>query len=148
MQRFIQVLDAISHQEVVQRFIQALDAISHQEVVITMTRVSKPEHHPLRWKALAEAHLRERVSNPHDYRALSIELEGMKQAGLNWEDEFNHSIAKLTSFLNDLYGVDDLKFRTLWNRLEYFPERFFYQIQEATEYWRLKSSKMVVNGRQ
>ena len=140
MQRLIQALDAISHHEVVQRFIQALDTISRQEVVITMTYDNKPEHLARNWKTLAEAHLRERVSNPHDYRGLSIELEAMKQAGLNWEDEFNHSIAKLTSFLNDLYGVDDLRSGILWNRIEFIPERYFYQIKDALEYWRQKSS--------
>ena len=126
-----------------QRFIQALDAISHQEVVITMTSVSKPEYHPLSWKTLAEAHLRERVSNPHDYRALSIELEGMRLAGLNWEREFT-GISGLVSYLCILYDTK-LSRSTLWHRMEDIPERYFYQIQESTEYWQQLLSKYVAN---
>ena len=49
----------------------------NQEKLLPIQEQSK-----LTWKALAEAHLRERVRNPHDYRALSIELEGMKNACL------------------------------------------------------------------
>ena len=97
------------------------------------------------WKALAEAHLRERVRNPHDYRALSIELEGMKNAGYDWREEFNYSIAQLTDFLNTLYGIKDLRFGILWNRIEYIPERYFYQIQDSTENWRRISSKLISN---
>ena len=135
MQRFIQALDAISHQEVVQRIIQALDTISHQEVVITMTFANNPEHHARSWKALAEAHLRERVRNPHDYRALSIELEGMKQAGYNWEDEFSHNLSRLVRFINNLYS-DKIKTTILWNRLETISDKHLYRIQSATDYWR------------
>ena len=100
------------------------------------------------WKELAEAHLRERVRNPHDYRALSIELEGMKNAGYDWRQEFNYSVSDLTKFLNDLFGVHDLKFRTLWNRLEDISDKHLYQIQDSTENWRRLSSEMVSNGRQ
>ena len=100
------------------------------------------------WKELAEAHLRERVRNPHDYRALSIELEGMKNAGYDWRQEFNYSVSDLTKFLNDLFGVHDLKFCTLWNRLEDISDKHFYQIQDSTENWRRLSSEMVSNGRQ
>ena len=115
----------------------------NQEKLLPIQEQSK-----LTWKALAEAHLRERVRNPHDYRALSIELEGMKNAGYDWRQEFNYSVSDLTKFLNDLFGVHDLKFRTLWNRLEDISDKHLYQIQDSTENWRRLSSEMVSNGRQ
>ena len=128
---------------------QALASINDQGLVLTLSISITPEHHEgSSWKALAEAHLRERVRNPHDYRALSIELEGMKNAGYDWRQEFNYSIAQLTDFLNTLYGIKDLRFGILWNRIEYIPERYFYQIQDSTENWRRLSSEMVSNGRQ
>ena len=127
---------------------QALASINDQEVELTLSIGIKPKHLEGSWKALAEAHLRERVRNPHDYRALSIELEGMKNAGYDWRQEFNYSVSDLTKFLNDLFGVHDLKFRTLWNRLEDISDKHFYQIQDSTENWRRLSSEMVSNGRQ
>ena len=128
---------------------QALASINNQGLVLTLSISITPEHHEgSSWKALAEAHLRERVRNPHDYRALSIELEGMKNAGYDWRQEFNYSVSDLTKFLNDLFGVHDLKFRTLWNRLEDISDKHLYQIQDSTENWRRLSSEMVSNGRQ
>ena len=127
---------------------RALVSIHNQEVELTLSIGIKPKHREGSWKALAEAHLRERVRNPHDYRALSIELEGMKNAGYDWRQEFNYSVSDLTKFLNDLFGVHDLKFRTLWNRLEDISDKHFYQIQDSTENWRRLSSEMVSNGRQ
>ena len=125
---------------------QALASINDQGLVLTLSIGITPEHHEgSSWKALAEAHLRERVRNPHDYRALSIELEGMKNAGYDWREEFNYSIAQLTDFLNTLYGIKDLRFGILWNRIEYIPERYFYQIQDSTENWRRISSKLISN---
>ena len=125
---------------------QALASINDQGLVLTLSISITPEHHEgSSWKALAEAHLRERVRNPHDYRALSIELEGMKNAGYDWRQEFNYSIAQLTDFLNTLYGIKDLRFGILWNRIEYIPERYFYQIQDSTENWRRISSKLISN---
>ena len=124
----------------------ALASINNQGLVLTLSISITPEHHEgSSWKALAEAHLRERVKNPHDYRALSIELEGMKNAGYDWREEFNYSIAQLTDFLNTLYGIKDLRFGILWNRIEYIPERYFYQIQDSTENWRRISSKLISN---
>ena len=124
----------------------ALASINNQGLVLTLSISITPEHHEgSSWKALAEAHLRERVRNPHDYRALSIELEGMKNAGYDWREEFNYSIAQLTDFLNTLYGIKDLRFGILWNRIEYIPERYFYQIQDSTENWRRISSKLISN---
>ena len=124
---------------------QALASINDQEVELTLFIGIKPKHREGSWKALAEAHLRERVNNPHDYRALSIELEGMKNAGYDWRQEFNYSIAQLTDFLNTLYGIRDLRSGILWNRIEYIPERYFYQIQDSTENWRRVSSKLISN---
>ena len=133
---------------VLQSVQRALASINDQEVELTLSIGIKPKHREGSWKALAEAHLRERVRNPHDYRALSIELEGMKNAGYDWREEFNYSVSDLTKFLNDLFGVHDLKFRTLWNRLEDISDKHFYQIQDSTENWRRLSSEMVANGRQ
>ena len=131
---------------VLQSVQHALASINNQGLVLTLSISITPEHHEgSSWKALAEAHLRERVKNPHDYRALSIELEGMKNAGYDWREEFNYSIAQLTDFLNTLYGIKDLRFGILWNRIEYIPERYFYQIQDSTENWRRISSKLISN---
>ena len=130
---------------VLQSVQQALASINDQEVELTLSIGIKPKHREGSWKELAEAHLRERVKNPHDYRALSIELEGMKNAGYDWRQEFNYSIAQLTDFLNTLYGIKDLRFGILWNRIEYIPERYFYQIQDSTENWRRISSKLISN---
>ena len=130
---------------VLQSVQQALASINDQEVELTLFIGIKPKHREGSWKALAEAHLRERVRNPHDYRALSIELEGMKNAGYDWREEFNYSIAQLTDFLNTLYGIRDLRSGILWNRIEYIPERYFYQIQDSTENWRRVSSKLISN---
>ena len=125
---------------------QALASINDQGLVLTLSISITPEHDEgSSWKELAEAHLRERVRNPHDYRALSIELEGMKNAGYDWREEFNYSIAQLTDFLNTLYEIRDLRSGILWNRIEYIPERYFYQIQDSTENWRRVSSKLISN---
>ena len=130
-------------------FQQYLSSINSQGGYFTLNIGYTPNHRESRsWKALAEAHLRERVKNPHNYRALSIELEGMKNAGYDWRQEFNYSVSDLTKFLNDLFGVHDLKFRTLWNRLEDISDKHLYQIQDSTENWRRLSSEMVSNGRQ
>ena len=121
-------------------YILAFADEGNQEKLLPIQEQSKPT-----WKTLAEAHLRERVKNPHDYRALSIELEGMKNAGYDWRQEFNYSVSDLTKFLNDLFGIKDLRFGILWNRIEYIPERYFYQIQDSTENWRRISSKLISN---
>ena len=84
------------------------------------------------WKALAEAHLRERVRNPHDYRALSIELEGMKNAGFDWSKEYN--LASLVRFLSRLYSTQ-ISYQALWSKFETFTDTHTYQIQDATNYW-------------
>ena len=100
-----------------------------------------PQPPKLTWKALAEAHLRERVKNPHDYRALSIELEGMKNAGFDWSKEYN--LASLVRFLSRLYNAK-INYRILWSKFETFTDIHTYQIQDATNYWKIaviKSSK-------
>ena len=122
-------------QEALEQVQYSLDTISDQELILTLSINIKPKYHARSWKALAEAHLRERVSNPHDYRALSIELEGMKQAGLNWEDEFSHNLSRLVRFINNLYS-DKIKTTILWNRIETISDKHLYNIQSATDYWR------------
>ena len=84
------------------------------------------------WKELAEAHLRERVKNPHNYRALSIELEGMKNAGFDWSKEYN--LASLVRFLSRLYNTP-ISYQALWSKFETFTDTHTYQIQDATNYW-------------
>ena len=124
---------------------QAFSSINGQGGFFTFYIAYTPNQREGSWKELAEAHLRERVRNPHDYRALSIELEGLKNAGYDWRQEFNYSIAQLTDFLNTLYEIRDLRSGILWNRIEYIPERYFYQIQDSTENWRRVSSKLISN---
>ena len=102
----------------------------NQEKLLPIQEQSK-----LTWKALAEAHLRERAKNPHNYRALSLELEGMKNAGFPWENEFNHNLSQMVRFLNKLYQAK-LVPSILWNRIESISDRHLYRIQEATDYWR------------
>ena len=99
----------------------------NQEKLLPIQEQSK-----LTWKTLAEAHLRERVKNPHDYRALSIELEGMKNAGFAWEKEYN--LASLVRFLSRLYSTQ-ISYQALWSKFETFTDTHTYQIQDATNYW-------------
>ena len=120
---------------VLQSVQQALASINDQEVELTLSIGIKPKHREGSWKELAEAHLRERVRNPHDYRALSIELEGMKNAGFPWEKEFNHNLSQMVRFINKLYQAQ-LVPSALWNSIESISDRHLYRIQEATDYWR------------
>ena len=90
------------------------------------------EQSKLTWKTLAEAHLRERVRNPHDYRALSIELEGVKKAGVEWSKEYNR--AALVRFLSRLDSTQ-ISYQALWSKFETFTDTHTYQIQDATNYW-------------
>ena len=91
-----------------------------------------PQPPRLTWKELAESHLRERVKNPHDYRALSIELEGMKNAGFDWSKEYN--LASLVRFLSRLFSTQ-ISYQALWSKFETFTDTHTYQIQDATNYW-------------
>ena len=111
----------------------ALASINNQGLVLTLSISITPEHHEgSSWKALAEAHLRERVKNPHNYRALSIELEGMKNAGFDWSKEYN--LASLVRFLSRLYSTQ-ISYQALWSKFETFTDTHTYQIQDATNYW-------------
>ena len=115
---------------------QALASLNDQEVELSLSISIKgkpiQEQPELTWKALAEAHLRERVRNPHDYRALSIELEGMKNAGFDWSKEYN--LASLVRFLSRLYNTP-ISYQALWSKFETFTDTHTYQIQDATNYW-------------
>ena len=114
---------------------QGFSSINGQGGFFTLSISFTPNQREASWKALAEAHLRERVRNPHDYRALSIELEGMKNAGFPWEKDFNHNLSQMVRFINKLYQAQ-LVPSALWNSIESISDRHLYRIQEATDYWR------------
>ena len=117
---------------------RALASLNDQEVELSLSISIKgkpiQEQPEQTWKALAEAHLRERVKNPHDYRALSIELEGMKNAGYDWRRDFS-SYGELSRFLSSLYSCDVNKL-ILRNRIDDLDEeRNKYVIEDAFSYW-------------
>ncbi len=119
---------------VLQSVQQALASINDQEVELTLSIGIKPKHREGSWKALAEAHLRERVTNPHDYRALSIELYAMEKAGYDWRRDFS-SYGELSRFLSSLYSCDVNKL-ILRNRIDDLDEeRNKYVIEDAFSYW-------------
>ena len=113
----------------------ALASINNQGLVLTLSISITPEHHEgSSWKALAEAHLRERVRNPHNYRALSIELYAMEKAGYDWRRDFC-SYGELSRFLSSLYSCDVNKL-ILRNRIDDLDEeRNKYVIEDAFSYW-------------
>ena len=113
----------------------ALASINNQGLVLTLSISITPEHHEGgSWKALAEAHLRERVRNPHDYRALSIELYAMEKAGYDWRRDFS-SYGELSRFLSSLYSCNVNKL-ILRNRIDDLDEeRNKYVIEDAFSYW-------------
>ena len=86
------------------------------------------------WKELAEAHLRERVRNPHDYRALSIELYAMEKAGYDWRRDFS-SYGELSRFLEQLYNTKlrTTKLTERINDLDLLRKK--YEIEEAVSNW-------------
>ena len=86
------------------------------------------------WKALAEAHLRERVRNPHNYRALSIELYAMEKAGYDWRRDFS-SYGELSRFLEQLYNTKlrTTKLTERINDLDLLRKK--YEIEEAVSNW-------------
>ena len=92
------------------------------------------EQSKLTWKALAEAHLRERVRNPHDYRALSIELYAMEKAGYDWRRDFS-SYGELSRFLEQLYNTKlrTTKLTERINDLDLLRKK--YEIEEAVSNW-------------
>ena len=119
---------------VLQSVQQALASINDQEVELTLFIGIKPKHREGSWKALAEAHLRERVRNPHNYRALSIELYAMEKAGYDWRRDFC-SYGELSRFLSSLYSCDVNKL-ILRNRIDDLDEeRNKYVIEDAFSYW-------------
>ena len=92
------------------------------------------EQSKLTWKALAEAHLRVRVTNPHDYRALSIELYAMEKAGYDWRRDFS-SYGELSRFLEQLYNTKlrTTKLTERINDLDLLRKK--YEIEEAVSNW-------------
>ena len=101
----------------------------NQEKLLPIQEQSKPT-----WKALAEAHLRERVRNPHDYRALSIELYAMQKAGYDWRRDFS-SYGELSRFLEQLYNTKlrTTKLTERINDLDLLRKK--YEIEEAVSNW-------------
>ena len=112
---------------------QALASINNQEVELTLSIGIKPKHREGSWKALAEAHLRERVRNPHDYRALSIELEGMKNAGYDWKEEYS-TLSSLVRFLSRLYK-EPVDYGNLWTAIERITDKHCELIEASKLYW-------------
>ena len=113
---------------------RALASINDQEVELTLFIGIKPKHREGSWKALAEAHLRERVRNPHDYRALSIELYAMEQVGFDWRRDFC-SYGELSRFLEQLYNTKlrTTKLTERINDLDLLRKK--YEIEEAVSNW-------------
>ena len=112
----------------------ALASINDQGLVLTLSISITPEHHEgSSWKTLAEAHLRERVRNPHDYRALSIELEGMKNAGYDWKEEYS-TLSSLVRFLSRLYK-EPVDYGNLWTALERITDKHSELIEASKLYW-------------
>ena len=101
----------------------------NQEKLLPIQEQSK-----LTWKALAEAHLRERVKNPHDYRALSIELYAMEKVGYDWRRDFS-SYGELSRFLEQLYNTKlrTTKLTERINDLDLLRKK--YEIEEAVSNW-------------
>ena len=112
---------------------QALASSDDQGLVLTLSIGITPEHHEVSWKALAEAHLRERVRNPHDYRALSIELEGMKNAGYDWREEYS-TLSSLVRFLSRLYK-EPIDYGNLWTAIERITDKHSELIKASKLYW-------------
>ena len=112
---------------------QALASINDQEVELTLSIGIKPKHREGSWKALAEAHLRERVRNPHNYRALSIELEGMKNAGYDWREEYS-TLSSLVRFLSRLYK-EPIDYGNLWTAIERITDKHSELIEASKLYW-------------
>ena len=113
----------------------ALASINNQGLVLTLSISITPElHEGSSWKALAEAHLRERVKNPHDYRALSIELYAMQKAGYDWRRDFS-SYGELSRFLEQLYNTKlrTTKLTERINDLDLLRKK--YEIEEAVSNW-------------
>ena len=129
---------------VLQSVQQALASINDQEVELTLSIGIKPKHREGSWKELAEAHLRERVHNPHDYRALSIELYAMEQVGFDWRRDFC-SYGELSRFLSSLYSCS-VSHRVLRQRIDDLDEeRNKYIIEASFSFWCHLTSNFDIN---
>ena len=115
--------------------LRALASTNGQGGFFTIYIGFTPNHREGRsWKTLAEAHLRERVRNPHDYRALSIELYAMEKAGYDWRRDFS-SYGELSRFLEQLYNTKlrTTKLTERINDLDLLRKK--YEIEEAVSNW-------------
>ena len=123
---------------------RALASIHNQEVELTLSIGIKPKHREGSWKAFAEAHLRERVGNPHNYRALSIELYAMEKAGYDWRRDFC-SYGELSRFLSSLYSCS-VSHRVLRQRIDDLDEeRNKYIIEASFSFWCHLTSNFDIN---
>ena len=115
-------------------FQQYLSSINSQGGYFTLNIGYTPNQREGSWKAVAEAHLRERVRNPHDYRALSIELYAMEKAGYDWRRDFS-SYGELSRFLEQLYNTKlrTTKLTERINDLDLLRKK--YEIEEAISNW-------------
>ena len=115
-------------------FQQYLSSINSQGGYFTLNISYTPNQREGSWKAVAEAHLRERVRNPHDYRALSIELYAMEKAGYDWRRDFS-SYGELSRFLEQLYNTKlrTTKLTERINDLDLLRKK--YEIEEAISNW-------------
>ena len=123
----------------------ALASINNQGLVLTLSISITPEHDEgSSWKELAEAHLRERVRNPHNYRALSIELYAMEKAGYDWRRDFC-SYGELSRFLSSLYSCS-VSHRVLRQRIDDLDEeRNKYIIEASFSFWCHLTSNFDIN---
>ena len=114
--------------------LRALASTNGQGGFFTLYIGFTPNHREGSWKALAEAHLRERVRNPHNYRALSIELYAMEKAGYDWRRDFS-SYGELSRFLEQLYNTKlrTTKLTERINDLDLLRKK--YEIEEAVSNW-------------
>ena len=129
-------------------FQQYLASINDQEVELSLSISIKgkpiQEQPEQTWKALAEAHLRERVRNPHDYRALSIELYAMEQVGFDWRRDFC-SYGELSRVLSSLYSCS-VSHRVLRQRIDDLDEeRNKYIIEASFSFWCHLTSNFDIN---
>ena len=122
------VLERVESGEINGGYIFAFFDECNQEKLLPIQEQSKPT-----WKTLAEAHLRERVRNPHDYRALSIELEGMKNAGYDWREEYS-TLSSLVRFLSRLYK-EPIDYGNLWTAIERITDKHSELIKASKLYW-------------
>ena len=125
--------------------LRALVSNNGQGGVFTLYISYTPNHREGRsWKTLAEAHLRERVGNPHNYRALSIELYAMEKAGFDWRRDFS-SYGELSRFLSSLYSCS-VSHRILRQRIDDLDEeRNKYIIEASFAFWCHLTSNFDIN---